>query len=236
MTLPSSSSLSDAAPGPDRQWSAVPERTLCVVPDRARRVSIFERHVKRPMDLVGGVALVVVLSPLLAVTALAVRLRLGSPVFFHQTRIGRDGEEFEVIKFRSMGLDRRQVQDTFDGRDRRRVHKTSDDPRHTALGRRIRQLSLDELPQLVNVVKGQMSLVGPRPELAHVAREHQLVDHPRHVVRPGMTGLWQVSTDRKGLLHENVDKDLDYIEHITFTGDVRILFRTLGAIGRANGS
>ncbi|MGI9600568.1 MAG: sugar transferase [Acidimicrobiales bacterium] len=234
--MTASSPFQDAPVPEENTWSEGRARTLRVVPDHVRRVRPYERWVKRGFDFVGGLVLLVLLSPVLMVTAIAVRIRLGSPVFFKQVRIGQDGEPFEVLKFRSMRQDRRQHGGQFSGHDRRRVHKTNDDPRHTSLGRRIRKTSLDELPQLLNVVRGEMSLVGPRPELAHIAEQHDLVDHPRHQVRPGMTGLWQVSPDRQGMLYENVDKDLEYVEHITLVGDVKILFRTLGAVGRGSGS
>ena len=201
----------------------------------ARDVSAYERFFKRWMDVVGSLAALVILSPIIASTALAVRLVLGPNIFFCQERVGHKGKPFRMIKFRSMQHDRRSDNTNFVGRDRRRSHKTHNDPRHTPFGRFMRKWSLDELPQLFNVLKGDMSLVGPRPELVGVARAHNLIDHPRHLVRPGITGLWQISSERSSLLHENVHIDAQYVAHLTFVGDVKILLRTAGAVLRAHG-
>jgi lipopolysaccharide/colanic/teichoic acid biosynthesis glycosyltransferase len=130
----------------------------------------------------------------------------------------------------------REDETPWDGVDRRLTHKTVHDPRHTRVGRFIRKWSLDELPQLLNVLKGDMSLVGPRPELVQVARRYDLLDHPRHLVRPGITGLWQVSKSRGSLLHENVHIDLDYVRKVTFVGDCKILLRTFGSVVKVRGS
>ena len=141
-----------------------------VVPLRPHAPGRYERYAKRTADLlIAGTALVV-LSPLIALTALAVRLRLGSPVLYRQQRIGRGGEAFAVLKFRTMAHDRRgdEPRHAWSGDDRRRTHKSDHDPRHTDLGRFLRRTSLDELPQLWNVLRGDMSVVGPRPELASV--------------------------------------------------------------------
>src|SRR5687768_9157405 len=200
-----------------------------------RVVGVYDRFFKRCIDLVGSLLCLVVLLPVIAAAALAVRLMLGPNIFFCQERVGRNGKTFRMIKFRSMQHDRRSDNAVFDGSDRRQTHKSLNDPRHTPVGRFIRKWSLDELPQLFNVVKGDMSLVGPRPELVRVAQAHNLVDHPRHLVRPGITGLWQVSRERSALLHENVHIDTEYVMHVTFLGDVKILLRTVGAVLHARG-
>ena len=200
-----------------------------------RVVGIYDRFFKRCIDLVGSLFCLVVLLPVIAGAALAVRLMLGPNIFFCQERVGRNGKTFRMIKFRSMQHDRRSDNADFDGSDRRQTHKSLNDPRHTPVGRFIRKWSLDELPQLFNVVKGDMSLVGPRPELVRVAQAHNLVDHPRHLVRPGITGLWQVSRERSSLLHENVHIDTEYVTHVTFIGDTKILLRTVGAVLHARG-
>jgi lipopolysaccharide/colanic/teichoic acid biosynthesis glycosyltransferase len=200
-----------------------------------RDVGVYERFFKRWIDVVGSLTALVILAPIIACTALAVRLVLGPDIFFCQERVGHNGKPFRMIKFRSMQHDRRSGNADFVGRDRRRTHKTHSDPRHTPFGRFIRKWSLDELPQLFNVLKGDMSLVGPRPELVGVARAHNLIDHPRHLVRPGITGLWQISSERSSLLHENVHIDAQYVAHVTFVGDVKILLRTAGAVLRAHG-
>ena len=204
-----------------------------------RQAGPYDRFFKRVLDLVAASILLLVLAPLIATVALAVRLTMGSKVLFFQERVGRDGRAFRMVKFRSMRHDRRAsaiVEDEWDGQDRRITHKTVADPRHTQVGRFIRKWSLDELPQLFNVLRGHMSLVGPRPELVQVAMRHGLIDHPRHLVRPGITGLWQVSDSRSSLLHENVHIDLDYVRKVTFVGDVKILLRTFGSVVKVRGS
>ncbi len=198
----------------------------------------YDRFGKRALDIVASLVLIVIFAPLLATVALAVRLTMGSKVLFFQDRVGRDGRTFRMVKFRSMRHDRRmrEDQEAWDGIDRRLTHKTIADPRHTQVGRFIRKWSLDELPQLFNVLKGDMSLVGPRPELVQVAMRYDLLDHPRHLVRPGITGLWQVSKSRGSLLHENVHIDIDYVRRVSFLGDVKILLRTFGSVVKVRGS
>lgn len=214
-----------------------PELVVVTAPDRLRIVGPYDKFLKRPFDLIAASLLLLVLSPVILSVALAVRLVMGPHIFFYQPRIGRYGVPFRMIKFRSMQHDRRatDMPPRFDGADRRQTHKSNDDPRHTPLGRFIRKWSLDELPQLFNVFKGEMSLVGPRPELVKVAMAHDLIDHPRHLVRPGITGLWQVSNSRGELLHENVEIDVDYVRRVTFFGDLKILLKTAGAVVRARG-
>jgi lipopolysaccharide/colanic/teichoic acid biosynthesis glycosyltransferase len=151
-------------------------------------------------------------------------------VVLRQRRIGMGGRPFTVYKFRTMHADRRRDDDGYAGPDRRRTHKSADDPRLTATGRLLRRLSLDELPQLVNVLRGEMSLVGPRPELPVVVERHYADwQHRRHAVKPGLTGLWQVSERGNGMMHEHVDVDLDYVDQVSLGTDLRILLRTLPA-------
>ena len=215
--------------------AASPSATASVDTAVVRVVGAYDRWFKRCIDFVGSLVCLVILLPVIAGVALAVRLMLGPNIFFCQERVGRNGKTFRMIKFRSMMHDRRSDNADFDGSDRRQTHKSLNDPRHTPVGRFIRKWSLDELPQLFNVVKGDMSLVGPRPELVRVAQAHNLVEHPRHLVRPGITGLWQVSRERSSLLHENVHIDTEYVTRVTFIGDVRILLRTVGAVLHARG-
>ncbi len=208
-----------------------------------RSVGPYDHFFKRTVDVVATVILLVILAPVLASTALTVRLTMGSKVLFFQERVGRGGRTFRMVKFRSMRHDRRgnvavedEIEDDWDGQDRRLTHKTPADPRHTKVGRFIRKWSLDELPQLFNVLRGDMSLVGPRPELVQVAIRYDLIDHPRHLVRPGITGLWQVSRSRGNLLHENVHIDVDYVRRVTFVGDFTILLRTFRSVVKVRGS
>jgi lipopolysaccharide/colanic/teichoic acid biosynthesis glycosyltransferase len=197
----------------------------------SRHTSLYVRFTKPALDRLGAACLLVLFAPALLLISLLIRLRLGRGILFRQDRCGRNGEHFTMYKFRTMAPDRRkQNLGPPAGEERRQCHKVDEDPRHTALGRHMRRLSLDELPQLWNVVRGEMSLVGPRPELAHVVRAHHLTDHPRHLVRPGVTGAWQVSPLRGALLHESLHLDLQYIESVSFTTDARIVLRTARAV------
>ncbi len=174
----------------------------------------YARWGKRAFDILVSALLLVVLSPVMVMVAVAIRLSpLRGPAIFRQKRVGQWGVPFTMVKYRTMKTDRREQyleSEGFIGTERRQTHKTDDDPRHTAVGRFLRKTSIDELPQLLNVLRGEMSLVGPRPEILEVAKRFGIIDHPRHMVRPGITGLWQISELRSELLHENVHVDLDY--------------------------
>lgn len=182
---------------------------------------------KPVIDRALAVVLLIALLPTMLVIAGLVRWRLGPGVIFRQARVGRNGEVFTIFKFRTMtpvcplgGMG---------------LVKSAADPRHTPLGRVLRKLSLDELPQLWNVVRGDMSLVGPRPEIVELVEQHRLWNHPRHMVRPGLTGRWQTSQWRSRPLHEHVDEDLPYVRRITLLGDLRILAATVLAMVRRSG-
>jgi lipopolysaccharide/colanic/teichoic acid biosynthesis glycosyltransferase len=194
------------------------------------RSSVYIAVVKPGFDrIAAAVGLLVAAVPMAAI-ALAISMRLSRPVIFRQTRIGQHGEEFEVLKFRTMAHSRRGAHlDVI--HDRRKTHKSGEDPRHTTLGRLLRQYSLDELPQLINVLRGEMSFVGPRPELASVVADcYRPGLEQRHQVKPGLTGLWQISARGDGPMHENGEWDLDYVEQISLLTDARILIKTPGAI------
>jgi lipopolysaccharide/colanic/teichoic acid biosynthesis glycosyltransferase len=222
------------APLPSSAFAASTEPQLRLV--RAR--GVYERRFKRLFDLVGVIALSSIALPILLAVALLVRLKLGSGVFYSQERIGRNGEVFTIWKFRTMRPDRRLRQDTI-AEDRRQQHKADHDPRHTRLGRLLRKLSLDELPQLWNVLRGDMSLVGPRPEIRSVAEARGYVDHIRHEVRPGMTGPFQTSDLRlSGDLRDGLEADAEYVQSISFRQDVVYLLKTVTTMlgGSSQGS
>ena len=196
---------------------------------------LYERRCKRALDLSLGLVLSIAALPIVLLVALGVRRRLGAGVFYSQQRVGLDGEPFTIWKFRTMQPDRRQAQQTFNDIDRRKSHKVENDPRHTRFGRLLRKLSLDELPQLWNVLKGDMSLVGPRPEIESVAIERGYLDHPRHSVRPGMTGPYQTSDLRLGGdLRDGLDADAEYVENITLRGDLLYLLRTVTTMAQGS--
>jgi lipopolysaccharide/colanic/teichoic acid biosynthesis glycosyltransferase len=193
------------------------------------------RIVKPVADRTLAGLLLLVCAPLILVVAFLIRLKLGPGVMYRQRRVGEGNRVFTMYKFRTMGPDRRVVQAQYRGPDRRITHKTEKDPRHTSLGRTLRKWSLDELPQLFNVAKGNMSLVGPRPELADLVVRHDLWGHPRHLVKPGITGLWQISPDRSRLLHECLEYDVSYVSDIKCSSDLRILLATPLVVLRGRG-
>ena len=199
---------------------------------RPHEPGLYERYVKRGADIALAGTALLLLAPLLLIVALSVLVMLDRPVLFRQARVGRNGKPFSVYKFRTMGLDRRgrEGERHWHGPDRRQTHKSTDDPRHTELGRFLRRTSLDELPQLWNVLRGDMSFIGPRPELVQVVGRYSDWQHQRHAVRPGLTGLWQVSARGGRPMHEVTHIDLEYIERLSLRTDLRILVRTPGAV------
>lgn len=209
---------------------------LRLVHDVPPVATTYSRWGKRALDVVAGSVLLVVLSPVLMLAALAVRVSLGRGVVFRQERVGLNGEDFVMVKFRTMQHSRRNAQRPFDGPDRRQTHKTTDDPRHTGVGALLRKTSVDELPQLVHVVSGRMSLVGPRPELSSVVDKLGLRSHRRHSVRPGLTGTWQITHRSNGThLHECFDDDLAYVDDVSLRGDLSIMRRTIAVVLNAKG-
>ena len=202
-----------------------------------RRRGPYERLFKRGFDILVAGGVLLLASPLLCLTWLGLRLTLGQGVILTQERVGRNGRPFRMLKFRTMRHDRRSTELNFDGTDRRQTHKSDEDPRHTTLGRFIRSISADELPQLLNVLKGEMSLVGPRPELYFVAKRNGILDHPRHIVRPGLTGLFQTSGLRSKVdLSEGLHLDMAYVINLSMLTDIKILFHTVGALVRRTGA
>jgi exopolysaccharide biosynthesis polyprenyl glycosylphosphotransferase len=187
-----------------------------------------QRLVKRLVDLVVASALLLVLALPMLVIALAVRLDSPGPALFAQVRIGEGGRPFRVLKFRTMRQDAddhlHAVVRIVDGKV---VHKFPDDPRVTRAGRWLRATSLDELPQLVNVLRGEMSLVGPRPELPWIVERYEPWQFARLAVPPGITGWWQLNGRSERPMHLNTDYDLFYIERYSLLLDLRLLVRTL---------
>jgi exopolysaccharide biosynthesis polyprenyl glycosylphosphotransferase len=178
------------------------------------------------------------LSPVLGLIALAVRLGSQGPVIFRQVRVGRDGEVFTVYKFRTMVVDAEtHLEALWELSEGNGVlFKLKDDPRVTRVGRFLRRLSLDELPQLWNVLVGSMSLVGPRPALPNEAERYGRSTARRLLVKPGITGLWQVSGRSDLTWEDSVRLDLYYVENWSFAGDIQILWKTVSAVVRGQGA
>ena len=184
---------------------------------------------KRAMDIVIGGLGALVISPLLAVIAISIRLDSPGPALFRQVRVGRGGRSFTIYKFRSMVENAEDVRRYLDAMNEADgpIFKMKDDPRCTRVGRILRRLSLDELPQLYNVLRGEMSLVGPRPALPSEVAQYQDWHKKRLDVSPGMTGLWQVSGRNKLSFDEMVLLDVYYAENWSPTSDLRIILKTV---------
>ncbi|MBK9164569.1 MAG: sugar transferase [Acidobacteria bacterium] len=200
------------------------------------------RLVKRVSDIIISLAAIVVLSPVLAFVALAVRRSSSGPIFFRQERVGMDGRVFLCLKFRTMFADsdeeihREAYRKNISGEAAGEVFgKVANDPRITPAGRSIRRWSLDELPQLFNVVRGEMSIVGPRPPIPYEVEEYDIRHRKRLDMKPGITGLWQVSGRNRLTFEEMVALDIFYIENWSVWLDLKIIFLTLPAIFRGDG-
>lgn len=180
---------------------------------------LYRDYIKRFLDIVLSAGAIVVLSPVMAVTAVLVRVKLGSPVLFKQKRPGKDERIFEMYKFRSMT----------DARDEN-GELLPDEVRLTSFGKKLRASSLDELPELFNILKGDMSVVGPRPLSEVYLPFYTEKEHHRHDVRPGLTGLAQVNGRNNLSWEEKFAYDLQYINKISFSGDATILLKTVGKV------
>jgi exopolysaccharide biosynthesis polyprenyl glycosylphosphotransferase len=178
----------------------------------------------------------VFLSPLLLGIALAVKVTSRGPVFFRQERVGRDGRTFPMLKFRSMVVGAHQMVETLENEGNGVLFKMKDDPRVTSVGKLLRRYSLDELPQLLNIVRGEMSLVGPRPPLPSEVGRYGFDMHRRFLVKPGLTGLWQVSGRSDLSWDDSVRIDVRYVENWSLTFDFMILWKTVGAVLRGSGA
>lgn len=178
----------------------------------------MDHFLKRTLDIIAAASLLVLLSPLLLALAVRVRVKLGAPVFFRQTRIGRDEQPFQLIKFRSM----------LEG-------DAPDEARLTGFGHSLRTSSLDELPELWNILAGHMSLVGPRPLLPEYLPYYRERERLRHRVRPGITGLAQVSGRNALDWDARLELDAQYVERFSFLGDLKILWRTVAVVLQREG-
>jgi lipopolysaccharide/colanic/teichoic acid biosynthesis glycosyltransferase len=200
--------------------------------ERLRRIpggDVIARHsglpyassiLKRGCDVIGSLFFLVMLFPLFLVVAVVIKMDSPGPVFFRHYRVGKDGNRFVLWKFRSMRTDVPEYEAS---------PRSVVDDRLTRIGRLIRRLSVDELPQLINVLKGEMSLVGPRPEMPFIVAHYHSVERERLITRPGITGLWQISPARAFPIHENLQYDLHYIQNQNFLLDCAIVLRTIAA-------
>lgn len=188
------------------------------------RKGFYEKYIKRPQDFCCALLAIIVLSPVMLVTALLVRIRLGSPVLFKQERPGLNGKIFTLYKFRTM-TDQKDAQGNL----------LPDEMRLTSFGKKLRTTSLDELPELINMLKGDMAVVGPRPLLVSYLPLYNRHQARRHEVRPGFTGYAQVHGRNSISWEEKFDKDVYYVDHISFRGDWKIIFQTVKTVLRREG-
>jgi exopolysaccharide biosynthesis polyprenyl glycosylphosphotransferase len=198
----------------------------------------YQRLLKRLFDLCVGLILFVLFLPLMALVALAIKLDSPGPVIFHQKRVGENGRLFQMYKFRSMVNGADQMQPTLNQRDDggRLLFKREDDPRVTRVGRFLRHASLDELPQLLNVLNGDMSLVGPRPELPWLVEEYEPWQRKRFAVPQGLTGWWQINGRSDKPMHLHTEEDLYYVQNYSLWMDIYILIKTLWVVLRGKGA
>ena len=177
---------------------------------------IYEKYIKRPLDFILSLIALICLSPILLIVAILVRVKLGSPVIFKQKRPGKDEKIFTLYKFRTMT----DVKDESG-------NLLPDSQRLTKFGKFLRSTSLDELPELINIIKGDMSIVGPRPQLVRDMLFMTDEQRKRHSVRQGLTGLAQVNGRNNITWEEKINYDLEYIKNITFIGDLKIILETV---------
>lgn len=184
----------------------------------------YEKYVKRPQDFVLASAATVALSPVLAATAVLVKVKLGSPVIFKQERPGKDGKIFTLYKFRTMT----------DEKDEN-GNLLPDEKRLTKFGSFLRSTSIDELPELINIIEGKLSICGPRPLLVSYLELYNERQMRRHEVRPGLTGYAQVHGRNSVSWQDKFEMDVEYVDNITFLGDWKIIFQTVLAVLKRDG-
>jgi exopolysaccharide biosynthesis polyprenyl glycosylphosphotransferase len=198
----------------------------------------FQRFVKRLVDIVLSALGLLLMAPVMLATAIAIRLNGDGPIFYRADRVGENGRLFKMYKFRSMVTNADKMQNLVNRSDGQgnTFHKIAEDPRITPVGRFIRRTSIDELPQLINVLKGDMSLVGPRPELPWLVEKYEAWQRKRFAVPQGVTGWWQINGRSNKPMHLNTSQDLYYIQNYSLWLDIQIMWKTIAAVLRRNGA
>jgi exopolysaccharide biosynthesis polyprenyl glycosylphosphotransferase len=196
---------------------------------RAVALSEFDQLIKRMFDIIFTLLAMVVILPLMLITGTLITIFDGFPIFFNQERVGQNGKLFKVHKFRTMVKNAEQ-QEKGEGSSEDVPHKLRNDPRVTRLGKILRRLSLDELPQFFNVLAGDMSIVGPRPELPHLVDQYERWQRKRLTVLPGITGWWQVTGRSDKMMHLHTEDDIYYVQNYSIWLDFQIIIRTLWVV------
>jgi exopolysaccharide biosynthesis polyprenyl glycosylphosphotransferase len=205
---------------------------------RAPALSEYQRMVKRAFDLAVSLLALPFALPLMGLAALAIYLEDRGPIFYHAVRVGENGRVFRMHKFRSMRPDAEKLQHLVEKKDAdgHVIHKIPEDPRVTKVGRFLRRTSLDEIPQLFNIIAGEMSLVGPRPELPQLVEKYDLWQRKRFAVPQGLTGWWQINGRSDKPMHLHTEEDLYYVQHYSIWLDLQILTRTIWVVMRHKGA
>lgn len=200
-------------------WQLIGTRRIYSTRMKIRANGIYAKYIKRLLDVIVSLAVLIIFFWLYLILAILVKIKLGSPVLFQQERPGKDEKIFKMYKFRTMQ----------DKRDEK-GNLLPDSERLTMFGKRMRATSLDELPEMINILKGEMSLVGPRPLLVGYLPYYTDEEKKRHWVKPGLTGLAQVSGRNMISWDERLAKDVEYVDRISFIEDVKVLYMTIGAV------
>jgi len=205
---------------------------------RAPALNEYQLLTKRLFDLIIGSLAIIIFSPLIVIAAIGIWLEDRAPVIYKQKRVGENGRIFSVYKFCTMipGAEDLQAQVNRTDQEGKLIHKIKSDTRVTRFGKFLRRTSIDELPQLYNVIRGSMSLVGPRPELPYLVEQYQPWQRKRFSVPPGITGWWQVTGRSDRPMHLHTEDDLYYIQNYSILLDIQILVRTIWVVLMGRGS
>jgi len=205
---------------------------------RAPALSEYQRMIKRFFDIVIASITLVIVIPFVAIISIAIYLDSPGNTIYRQKRVGENGRNFEMLKFRTMVVDAEKLQHLVGSTDNEghSIHKHADDPRVTRVGRFLRRFSLDEFPQLINVLRGEMSIVGPRPEMPYLVKQYEPWQRKRFAVPQGITGWWQVKGRSDKPMHLNTEDDLYYVRNYSIFLDIQIMLMTIWVVLRGDGA